>query len=185
MKWFLKCMRKSVNFRGRARRREYWTFVLVSVGCVYAVWFSGMALTGDYSLFDSFPARYTDNASMIVPDPIGLWKEHITHYWYSFVIGLVFFLPGLAVTVRRLHDTGRSGWLLGFFWLVYVLMLALAVGILGLAQSPHGALVGLLYGLGVYFRGLVFLIALVVWLCLPGDKGPNRYGPDPKTAEEA
>lgn len=185
MKWFLKCMRNYANFRGRARRMEYWTFVLISMVCVYAVWASGMALSGDFALFDSFSAAYADHADAVLRRTLEIWKLQLTRYWYCSAVGLVFLLPGMAVAVRRLHDTGRSGWLLGFFWLVYVVIIALAVGCLGLVQSPRGAMVWLFYGFGMYLRGLVFLFAFVVWLCLPGDKGPNRYGPDPKAAVEA
>ena len=35
--------------------------------------------------------------------------------WISIVYSIFVFVPGLAVSVRRLHDTGRSGW-----WLLLV-----------------------------------------------------------------
>lgn len=78
MNWYLGCWKKYVEFSGRARRREYWLFVLfniifgIVVGALDAVLGTGMMLYHAYSL--------------------------------------AVLLPGLAVTVRRLHDTDRSGW---------------------------------------------------------------------------
>ncbi len=60
------------NFKGRARREEFWFFYLAYV-IICAV------------------------ASIITS-------------WLSSLVGLVFLVPTLAVSARRLHDTGRSGW---------------------------------------------------------------------------
>ena len=62
------------------------------------------------------------------------------------LIGLALLLPSLAVGVRRLHDTDRSGW----WWLIVLVP-------------------------------IVGIILLIVWWCTDGMRGPNRYGPDPKT----
>jgi uncharacterized membrane protein YhaH (DUF805 family) len=86
-------------------------------------------------------------------------------------------LPWIAVTVRRLHDTERSGW-----WI-----LGLAVGVV--------AFIALFVGLGLFGQGstaaafttgmvailiiLAAAITLLVFMVLPGTEGPNRYGPDP------
>ncbi|WP_227680621.1 MULTISPECIES: DUF805 domain-containing protein [unclassified Psychrobacter] len=78
--WFKKCLRNYVNFSGRARRKEYWYFFLVQMGVVI------VAMLLDAIIFSS---------------ETGL-------FYIVAVLGL--FLPGLAVTIRRLHDTSRSGW---------------------------------------------------------------------------
>ena len=78
--WFKKGLRNYVNFSGRARRKEYWYFVLVQMGLFF------VAMMLDSMIFDS---------------ETGL---------FYVVVALGLFLPGLAVTVRRLHDTSRSGW---------------------------------------------------------------------------
>jgi uncharacterized membrane protein YhaH (DUF805 family) len=69
------CFRKYVGFRGRARRPEYWYWVLFQVLLTIA----GLLVDRSLHLFNPF-------------------------------LSLALFLPGLAVTVRRLHDTDRSGW---------------------------------------------------------------------------
>lgn len=83
MKWFVKCIRNYATFSGRARRCEYWYFAL------FQFIFMIVALCLDRMLFGAVS---------------GLWFYKLT--------ALFLFLPGLAVTVRRLHDTGRSGKLL-------------------------------------------------------------------------
>ncbi len=79
MDWFLTAMKKYAVFSGRARRSEYWYFVLF-----YIIIMIGMSLLD--SVFGTAPGFFT----------------------YAFY--LLILLPSLSVTVRRLHDTDRSGW---------------------------------------------------------------------------
>lgn len=90
----------------------------------------------------------------------------------SAVLGLWLLLPSLAVTARRLHDRGFSGW-----WqaLPAVLMLA------GLACAAAGAPQALPWtaaGAGLVSLGLLVLCVL------RGTPGPNRFGPSPPAAQE-
>lgn len=81
MEWYLKVLKNYVGFQGRARRKEYWMFVLFNliIGLVLG-FVEGML-----------------NLSQVL----------------STIYTIAVFLPSLAVGVRRLHDTGRSGlWLL-------------------------------------------------------------------------
>ena len=88
MEWFLKALKKDyANFNGRARREEYWMFVLFSM-LIYVVVFG--------VLLGSMVADIKTLGIIIV----GLCCIYI----------LGIFVPTLAVTVRRLHDTNRSGW---------------------------------------------------------------------------
>ena len=79
--------RNYVNFTGRAVRSEFWFWFLFSVLA------SIVAGIIDYALFG-----------------VGLSP-------ISGLVSLALFLPGLALSVRRLHDTGRSGW-----WILLVLI---------------------------------------------------------------
>jgi len=84
MNWYLEALRKYAVFEGRARRMEYWMFVLIN--CLIIVVLSVVdTVVGLFSLGNSVGAL------------TGL-------YW------LVVLVPSVAVTVRRLHDTDRSGW---------------------------------------------------------------------------
>ena len=76
-------MRKYAVFSGRAQRQEYWMFVLFNV---IIVLFLGII------------------DGMVDSDPEGSRSTLTTLYVLSILI------PSLAVGVRRLHDTGRSGW---------------------------------------------------------------------------
>ena len=67
------------------------------------------------------------------------------------LFSLVNFIPSIAIVVRRLHDMNVSGW----WYLAYV----------GVSLVP-------------YLQGLVFL-GFMVFLCLRGTAGPNRFGGDP------
>lgn len=78
MSWFLRVIKNYAVFRGRARRKEYWMFILFSAIFAFVIAFL---------------------------EPF-LGAEDILSTIYS----LFLLLPSLAVTVRRLHDTGRSGW---------------------------------------------------------------------------
>src|SRR5688572_13394670 len=84
MQWYLKVLRQYVDFTGRARRTEYWMFVLFS-----------MSITIVLSVLDNLMGMAFVPGSY---GPLGL------------IYILAVFLPSLGVGVRRLHDTGRSGW---------------------------------------------------------------------------
>lgn len=75
------------TFRGRARRSEYWKFVLFNILVIFVLTLGNNLLTGDSELSSVSPLAALN----------GLYT-------------LVALIPGLAVAVRRLHDTGHPGW---------------------------------------------------------------------------
>ncbi|MDC6351043.1 DUF805 domain-containing protein [Zeaxanthinibacter sp. PT1] len=99
MNWYLKVISQYTDFTGRARRMEYWMFVL------FHFIFSVLAVAIDNLL--------------------GITFGDIPYGWLFLAYALFSLLPGLAVQVRRLHDSGRSGWwiLIGFVPLVGGLVL--------------------------------------------------------------
>lgn len=99
MEWYLKVLKNYVGFQGRARRKEYWMFALFSVIVSFVLGFVGGLINQSFGM--------------------------ILGYLY----GLAVLLPSLAVAVRRLHDTGRSGWtiLLGLIPLVGAIILLVFV----------------------------------------------------------
>jgi uncharacterized membrane protein YhaH (DUF805 family) len=85
MKWFLDALtKKYATFAGRARRKEYWYFVLFYVLAIVVL--------------------------AIVDEMMGTFSEEAEIGLLSGLFVLATFIPSLAVTVRRLHDTDRSGW---------------------------------------------------------------------------
>ncbi len=99
MEWFLAALRKYATFSGRARRKEYWHYVLFYV-LIYVALLIVDAVTGTFSM----------------ESELG---------FFSGVFALGTLLPSMAVAVRRLHDTDRSGWwlLLGVIPLVGAVVL--------------------------------------------------------------
>jgi uncharacterized membrane protein YhaH (DUF805 family) len=92
-------------------------------------------------------------------------------------LGLI--IPMIAVGVRRMHDTDRTGW-----WLLAPLgPYAIGLGLL-FPKIMSGATTMtsfISYGPALAFMLIGFVLAIVVFIftVLPGTKGPNRYGPDP------
>ena len=90
---FLEVMRKYADFNGRARRKEYWMFALF----VFVIYI-GLAIAG--GLLMAVVAKTTHGAAGLV----------FLAPAYLFILAML--IPSLSVAVRRLHDTGKSGWFL-------------------------------------------------------------------------
>jgi uncharacterized membrane protein YhaH (DUF805 family) len=94
MNWYLDVLKKYAVFNGRARRKEYWMFFLVNI---------------IVSLVLAF-----------VDSKLGLFNPEVGIGTLGTIYGLAILLPAIGVSIRRLHDTGRSGWwmLIGFVPLI-------------------------------------------------------------------
>ncbi|GAA3610334.1 DUF805 domain-containing protein [Flavivirga amylovorans] len=120
MKWYLDVLIKNyATFSGRARRKEFWMFFLFNLIIVFAIAF----LLG-------FTSDFIDND--FLPTILGIY-----------FLGIL--IPYIALAVRRLHDSGKSG---GYIFVYFI----------------------------PFIGGIWFLILMAT----EGDKGPNKYGPDPK-----
>ncbi|HXD02029.1 MAG TPA: DUF805 domain-containing protein [Novosphingobium sp.] len=129
MEWMILPYRRYAEFTGRSRRKEYWMFVLFQVLVSLAI-----GVVFGRTSYMTGAGMMTGN--VMVQGPGGMVQN---------LFSLVSLIPGIAVSVRRLHDQDRSGWLL---------------------------LLALIPFLGWF--------ALLVFMCLEGTRGPNRFGPDPK-----
>lgn len=93
------CYRNYVNFNGRARRSEYWFFALYNFLAVVLPAFLSFVLGAEIY-------GRASNAPGVVAAGLAI----------AALMLVVNFLPGLAVLVRRLHDTNASGlWALLMF----------------------------------------------------------------------
>ena len=99
MSWYLKVLKNYAGFSGRARRQEYWFFVLFNFIITLALIF-----------VDAFIGTLNPQTGMGV---------------LSGLYSLAVFIPTFAVTVRRLHDTSRTGWwlLIAFIPLIGAIVL--------------------------------------------------------------
>jgi uncharacterized membrane protein YhaH (DUF805 family) len=120
MKWYLKVLKQYADFNGRARRKEYWMFLLFNV--IFLILAMGIdSLTG---------LNFGGN-------PYGV---------FYLLYGLAVFVPGLAVVVRRLHDVGKSGWMylialipiVGGIWLLILLVTKGDAGANKYGEDPKG-----------------------------------------------
>jgi uncharacterized membrane protein YhaH (DUF805 family) len=119
MNWYMEALRKYATFTGRARRKEFWFFQL-------------------FVLLIAFALAVVDRLFGVFDAESGLGM-------LSGLFSLAMFVPNLAVSVRRLHDTDRSGW-----WLL------------------------------LCFLPIIGIIVLLVFFCLDGTRGTNRFGENPK-----
>lgn len=84
MNWYLKVLKNYANFSGRARRKEYWFFILFNA--MFAI------------------------VAAILDNVLGLAIKDVGYGPFYILYVLATLIPGLAVLVRRLHDIDKSGW---------------------------------------------------------------------------
>ncbi len=109
----------------------------------------------------------------------------------GFFIGLALIWPGLAIQVTRLHDMGKSGWLVlipvltnivGFCFIVATVGVSMMANMEGLENEDPAVIMatfGPAFGIGV----VIFLIqlAFLLWIGVTdSQRGENRFGPNPK-----
>ena len=104
----------------------------------------------------------------------------VAKYLYI-LFGLGVFLPYTAVTVRRLHDIGKSGWFLLIFMVVIFLismLMFLIIDIIAPTVEGSSMTVFIVYSIFVLIV-LALAIWLIVWLCRDSQPGENKWGPNP------
>lgn len=104
MEWYIKVLQNYVNFNGRARRKEYWMFALFNILFLFC--------------------------AVIVDNLTELNFDYMDYGLITVLYNLFVFLPSMAVAVRRLHDIGKSGFMIlvglipviGSIWLIVLLL---------------------------------------------------------------
>ena len=167
------------DFRGRASRSEYWWIVLITfilfiilVTIESFVWVDGV--TGD------LPIEYEEYGWQGF---LNEWNAYPLSNFFEWVL----LIPLMFQAMRRLHDTGRQGWLA-------VIVAALATPLTYISTEPVSRFLFEVSGdvpsftplsVGDYLTVIycVVLIIFSIWQfvlnVLPSHKGPNRYGPNP------
>lgn len=92
--------RNYANFSGRARRREYWMFTLVNAVILV------LLLIPLFGVFVSMAAATGGNEA-----PPALQGATVLFALLLMLYTLAVLVPSIAITVRRLHDSGKTGWL--------------------------------------------------------------------------
>ena len=146
MNYYLEALRKYAVFSGRATRSEYWFFVL----------FNGLVVF----LLAVIVGLANGNLQQGLAGPLTPARLAVDIY-YLFVL-----LPSMALLVRRLHDTGKSG-----SWV--------AASILAGALSALSS-VWPRYALFLSIPTFGLLLTLLVFTIQDSESQANRYGPNPK-----
>ena len=169
MEYMFLPLKRYADFSGRSRRMEYWMWVLFQV-ILYIVFMGlSMVVVGGAAAADPENAMAVGGAAAI------LMAVYV-------IVWLALLVPSFAVMVRRLHDTGRSGWwvvaLVACYFLIFVAFGAGVASPDNFGAAGGAALIATL----LFF---VLSIVLLVFMLLDGTPGPNKYGPDPKGRGEA
>ncbi|CAM3153025.1 DUF805 domain-containing protein [Staphylococcus argensis] len=163
-----------VNFKGRARRSEYWWMMLWNF--IFSL--PSIVLTTIGYMFLLVGVISDPNDPDVAPMAIGLFILFIAG-----IYGLIYFLatvvPNLSLMVRRFHDTGRGtalpiilyivAWVLSFLMQMYI--------------SYFGQDVGLGTLIVIFIGGIILLaisIYVIVIACLDSKRGHNPYGESKK-----
>jgi uncharacterized membrane protein YhaH (DUF805 family) len=102
MHYYFEVLKKYAVFSGRARRKEYWMFILFNIIISFII---GLLIAFVEALF-FLPYLYT----------------------------LAILIPSIAVMVRRLHDTNRSGW---WWFIAFIPIIGTIILIVFLAQDSQ------------------------------------------------
>lgn len=116
MYWYLAVLKKYDTFDGRAHRREFWMFTLIQ-----------SLIQISLMIFSSFAS-----AVAVKENPKSFTAFALIIWGIDIIYNLATLVPALAVTIRRFHDTNRSGW----YWLInFIPIIGWVVVIYFLAQD--------------------------------------------------
>jgi uncharacterized membrane protein YhaH (DUF805 family) len=112
MNWYLKALKQFKNYKGRARRKEFWMFTLFHVLIILVITLINFLLK---YITNDFEGK--DLIVQIIGTVMGIYI-------------LAMLIPSLSLTVRRLHDVDKSGWMIlisfipiiGGIWLLILML---------------------------------------------------------------
>ena len=157
LQWMILPLRRYADFSGRSRRREFFGFfalnTVVTGALLGPIW---TWIVGNVAALKAAGLSPKLAGTMADPSPLVLGLGLLGGLW-----AIATLVPTVALSVRRLHDRGLSGW-----WYLAFVLLALAVTF---ADVPMG--------------GFAMAVAYLAIMSLSGTRGENRYGADPRLAE--
>lgn len=154
------CFKKYFDFTGRARRSEYWWFVLFT--CV---------------------------VSMVCSFIDGILKVAMDIEFVNIVVCALLYIPGMTVVFRRLHDVGRSGWWSGLSYILLAISILCVLFMTGFdfnllmdSESMFRTLSGTqkLIALLPFIGSMVLCFIVFVFSLRDSHRGENKYGRSPK-----
>ncbi|HWT13689.1 MAG TPA: DUF805 domain-containing protein [Allosphingosinicella sp.] len=166
MDWMLMPLRRYADFSGRSRRMEFWMWQLFQFIVYFVVVLLAMVFGGGMMMMAGDPSSMAAAGG-------GMLIIMLLYLVYALAV----LVPSIAVAVRRLHDTNRSGW-----WIlapVAPYVVAILAGMMAVSSPDMAGAAGIL-ALICMLVALALAITLLVFYFLEGTRGPNKYGPDPK-----
>ncbi|MDR3294137.1 MAG: DUF805 domain-containing protein [Clostridiales bacterium] len=188
MRYYFRAFKKYADFSGRASRKEFWLFQLFnfliatafSIALMVLLYTPLVQATIDFGLAVEAAA---ENAEAVVSAQSAYLDEIVRMFTnlpvlivalVSMLYSLVIFIPSLAITVRRLHDSGKSGACYILTFTPYIASIIIMILGIGLPTDIAAAAT-----VGVNFISLIGPILLFVFLVLKGTDGENKYGSIP------
>lgn len=172
MEWMFMPLKRYADFSGRSRRMEFWMWQVFQILVYIVVIVLSIALGGGaMMMFGRDPGSALAAGGTIL----------VIFAFYG-IYCLAVIIPSIAVAVRRLHDTNRTGW-----WVLAPLapyLLIIVAGMIAAASPDSAGAVAILAGVAS-LAVFALAILLLVFYFLDGTPGANRYGPDPKGRGEA
>ncbi|WP_181441978.1 DUF805 domain-containing protein [Swingsia samuiensis] len=153
--------KNAFKFKGRASRAEFWLFALYQYILILPLAMIG----GFFFLLSSL--HDAPNSSYAIPLIGGV---------VVLVCAILIGFPSFALTIKRLHDCGFSGWwLLAFMFVNFITFLAMVVGVVLAAHGTHEQLDGSLSAVVIQLVGeLLMYVAGVVWALIMARKSEPR-----------
>jgi len=150
----------------------------IVLGLQNCIKFSGRATSAEFWWFALFYGLLQIGNLIIGILPFIGWIVEL-------VVTLVFLIPLISVSVRRLHDIGRSGWWVMVWFPAYspviipgiLLLISLYVDVWSGDNLLEIVLISSIVNI---VAGVGLAIWCGVWFCNKGHRGPNKYGPDPR-----
>jgi uncharacterized membrane protein YhaH (DUF805 family) len=111
MKWYFQALRKYAVFAGRARRKEWWMFAVIHLAIIFAL--KGIDVL------------------------LRVYDQDIRFGLLGGLYELAVVVPVFSVSVRRLHDTNRSGW---WYFIIFIPLAGIIkfLMIMGEESQPDG-----------------------------------------------
>ncbi|WP_052115849.1 DUF805 domain-containing protein [Porphyromonas crevioricanis] len=166
--YWLGCWMQYANFRGRAGRKEFWSFMLFQFLIFFVLDFVRIVNGTGFALFSVLFGSILGGS---IPSGMNLVVE-VLFALFSLLFFLFSLVPTMAVLARRLHDTGRSGWWGPLFFLSIVSN----VTFFAILINSWGRKGGIPFFL-LSFVNLLLAALLFAWTISRGDLAENKYGP--------
>lgn len=165
--------RKGLDFKGRARRSEYWWGYLVYY-MITTIW---SALAG----IIAFAVNIQHFDEMLVDD-MAMMSRFLPVFLIALIPLIAVIVPVYAAQTRRLHDVGRSGWWIVISLIPLLFYLATMFFFLDAYTSEDTTMLAVIVISMLLSAALAVILSIVILVFTLQDSKPeeNEYGPSPK-----